>query len=92
MQKPVEINSEKKLIEIKAKISAKMAFYLLDSFACSKVDQNQDESLTVTFSALDENWLCGLLLSFGAELKIISPQEIKDKIIRMAKETFSQYE
>ena len=91
-QKTVEVNSEKKLIQIEARVSSKMAFYLLDTFACSKVEPNQDESINVTFSAPDESWLCGLLLSFGAELKIISPEEIKEKIIQMAKETFSQYE
>ncbi len=90
-QKTVEVNSEKKLIQIKARVSSKMAFYLLDTFACSKVEPNPDESINVTFSAPDESWLCGLLLSFGAELKIISPKEIKEKIIQMAKETFSQY-
>ena len=91
-QKTVEANSEKKLIQIEARVSSKMAFYLLDTFACSKVEPNPDESINVTFSAPDESWLCGLLLSFGAELKIISPKEIKEKIIQMAKETFSQYE
>lgn len=91
-QKNAEINSEKKLIQIKANVSAKKAFYFLDTFACSKIEPTPDESLTVTFSAPEETWLCGFLLSFGAELKIISPKEIKDKIIKMAKETFSQYE
>ena len=91
-QKSADFNSEKKLIQIEAVVSSKMAFYLLDTFACSKVEPNPDESIRVTFSAPDESWLCGLLLSFGAELKIISPNGIKEKIIQMAKETFSQYE
>ena len=91
-EKTAEITSQKKLIQITAKVSSKMAFYLLDTFACSKVEPNPNESINVTFSAPDESWLCGLLLSFGAELKIISPKEIKEKIIQMAKETFSQYE
>lgn len=91
-EKPAEITSQKKLIQITAKVSSKMAFYLLDTFICSNVTTNPDKSLTVTFSAPDENWLCGLLLSFGAELQIISPIEIREKIIQMAKETFSQYE
>lgn len=91
-EKPAEITSQKKLIQITAKVSSKMAFYLLDTFICSNVTTNPDKSLTVTFSAPDETWLCGLLLSFGAELQIISPIEIREKIIQMAKETFSQYE
>lgn len=90
-EKPAEITSQKKLIQITAKVSSKMAFYLLDTFICSNVTTNPDKSLTVTFSAPDETWLCGLLLSFGAELQIISPKEIREKIIQMAQSVTESY-
>jgi len=90
-EKPAEIASQKNFIQITAKVSSKMAFYLLDTFICSNVTTNPDKSITVTFSAPDENWLTGLLLSFGAELQIFSPKEIRDKIIQMAQSVTESY-
>lgn len=79
------------LIKIKAKVSAKMAFYLLDSFACSEIKTHKDGSLSVSFSAPDETWLIGMLLSFGPDLQIISPKNIRKKIIDMANQTVQVY-
>ena len=79
------------LIKIKAKVSAKMAFYLLDSFACSEIKTHKDGSLSVNFSAPDETWLIGMLLSFGPDLQIISPKNIRKKIIDMANQTVQVY-
>ena len=72
------------LIKIKAKISAEKAFYLLDSFACTETNTERDGSLTVTFTAPDSDWLTGTLLSFGDDLKIISPKKLRDAVIKMA--------
>lgn len=72
------------LIKIKAKISANKAFYLLDSFACSETKTGSDGSLIVTFTAPDSDWLIGNLLSYGADLKIISPKKIRDAVIKEA--------
>ena len=72
------------LIKIKAKISAEKAFYLLDSFACTETNTEKDGSLTVTFTAPDSDWLTGTLLSFGDDLKIISPKKLRDAVIKMA--------
>jgi predicted DNA-binding transcriptional regulator YafY len=73
-----------RLIKIKAKISANKAFYLLDSFACSETKTGSDGSLIVTFTAPDSDWLIGNLLSYGADLKIISPKKIRDAVIKEA--------
>ena len=77
--------TKQKLIQIKARISAGRAFYFLDSFACSESNSHKDGSITAIFSAPDEAWLCGMLLSFGPDMKIISPKGIKDKVLQMAK-------
>jgi predicted DNA-binding transcriptional regulator YafY len=73
-----------RLIKIKAKISANKAFYLLDSFACSETKTGSDGSLIVTFTAPDSDWLIGNLLSYGADIKIISPKKIRDAVIKEA--------
>ena len=79
------------LIQIKANISADKAFYLLDSFACSETKSEKDGTLTVTFTAPDADWLTGTLLSFGDDLKIISPKKIRDKVIQTAEKISELY-
>ena len=78
-------------ILIKAKVKAPSAFYFLDSFACKEIRTSRDGSINVTFNAPDEPWLSGMLLSFGTDLKIISPPEIKNKVEYMAKGVVGMY-
>ena len=77
--------------QIKAEVSANKAFYLLDTFACSEIKTHKDGSLTVIFSAPQESWLIGMLLSFGPDIKILSPVEIKDELIKLARLTTDLY-
>ena len=86
-----ESSKNSPLVQIKAEISSKKAFYFLDTFACSEIQTHKDGSLTVAFSAPDEEWLSGLLLSFGADIKIISPKELKEKLFHMAEDVIKQY-
>ena len=83
--------STTKLISIKAKVSSAMAFYLLDSFACSEIKTHKDGYLTVIFSAPDESWLPGMLLSFGPELKINYPKQIQKQVLTLANSVVELY-
>jgi len=88
---PVEKTYSPKLIQIKAEVSANKAFYLLDTFACSEIKTHKDDSLKVIFSAPEESWLIGMLLSFGPDIKILSPVEIKDELAKLARLTTDLY-
>ncbi|MCR5062057.1 MAG: YafY family transcriptional regulator [Treponema sp.] len=72
------------LIQIKAKITQEKISYLMDSFICSEIKPQKDEYINVTFTAPDSPWLCEILLSFGAQIKIQSPARLKNKIAEMA--------
>ncbi len=91
VEKSVDNKPEHRLIQIKAKVSANKAFYFLDTFACSEIQTHKNGSLTVVFSAPDESWLTGMLLSFGPEIEIISPKEIKNNVVKMAAFTVALY-
>lgn len=81
-----------KLIEIKVKIAQSKISYLMDSFVCSEIKTSRDGSITTVFTAPDEFWLCEFLLSFGPDLKIISPARIKQKVNELAAEVCKIYE
>lgn len=72
------------LIQIKAKITKEKISYLMDSFICSQIKVQKNGFVNVTFTAPDTPWLCEILLSFGAQIKITSPARVKNKIVEMA--------
>lgn len=79
------------LIQIKAKITQEKISYLMDSFICSEIKPQKNGYINVTFTAPDSPWLCEILLSFGPQIKIISPAQVKNKIAEMAKKLSDLY-
>lgn len=79
------------LIQIKAKITQEKISYLMDSFICSEIKPQKNGYINVTFTAPDSPWLCEILLSFGPQIKIISPAQVKNKIAELAKKVSDLY-
>lgn len=80
-----------KLLTIKAKVYPQKISYLLDTFICSEVVPHKDGSISVTFSVPEQDWIYELLLSFGPNMKIISPKQVKEKILQIAKDVQKIY-
>ena len=80
-----------KLLTIKAKVYPQKISYLLDTFICSEVVPHKDGSITVTFTVPEQDWIYELLLSFGPNMKIISPKQVKEKILQIAKDVLKNY-
>ena len=72
------------LIKIKAKVTQEKISYLMDSFICTEIKPQKNGFVNVTFTAPDSPWLCDILLSFGAQIIIVSPAKLKNKIVEMA--------
>ena len=79
------------LIQIKAKITKEKISYLMDSFICSEIKPQKNGYVNVTFMAPDTPWLCEIFLSFGAQIKIVSPVKIKNTIAEMAEKITELY-
>ena len=79
------------LIQIKARITKEKISYLMDSFICSEIKPQKNGYVNVTFMAPDTPWLCEILLSFGAQIKIVSPVKIKNTIAEMAEKITELY-
>ena len=80
-----------KLLTIKAKVFPQKISYLLDTFICSEVIPHKDGSISVTFTVPEQDWIYELLLSFGPNMKIISPKQVKEKILQIAKDVLKNY-
>ena len=79
------------LIEIKAKVSAGKISYLMDSFICSEVSPHKDGTVTATFTVPEVDWLYEILLSFGPDIKIVSPKAFREKVVALAKGVVKLY-
>ena len=84
-------NYHPELLTIKAKIYPQKISYLLDTFICSDVIPHKDGSVTATFSIPQEDWVYELLLSFGPNMKIISPKPVREKVVALAKGVLEKY-
>ena len=92
--KPVpkeNFNYHPKLLTIKAKIYPQKISYLLDTFICSQVIPHKDGSVTAIFSVPQDDWVYELLLSFGPSLKIISPKQVRERVLSLAKDVLEKY-
>ena len=87
-----EAQNEPELLEIKAFVFPPRISYLLDTFICSQVLPQKDGSILATFSVPDVDWIYDMLLSFHANMKIISPEAVREKVLSLAKNVQKLYE
>lgn len=63
-----------------------------DMFHSTEVEQRENGSLLVRTIASNDEWLHGMLLSFGEALTVIEPESIRERIRESVKKTIERYE
>ena len=86
------MQKEPNLLNIKALVFPPRISYLLDTFICTEVLPQKDGSILATFSVPDVDWIYDMLLSFHANMKIISPETVREKVLSLAKNVQKLYE
>lgn len=79
-------------IAIVLRFHPRMKVRVEESFGWENVDKLEDGSLLVRASFPDNNWLYGMLLSYGPDVQVLEPSIIAEKIKDLAKQMYSQYE
>jgi predicted DNA-binding transcriptional regulator YafY len=74
-----EQNSQK-WINIQVKIAPQGAYRVFDEFDENEITRNQDGSFTVATSLPENEWLFHYILSFGTDIEVLSPQNIREII------------
>jgi predicted DNA-binding transcriptional regulator YafY len=74
-----EQNSQK-WINIQVKIAPQGAYRVFDEFDENEITRNQDGSFTVATSLPENEWLFHYILSFGTDIEVLSPQNIREMI------------
>ncbi|MDE5898785.1 MAG: WYL domain-containing protein [Treponemataceae bacterium] len=70
------------IVPLVLSVSARSIFRLLDEFDCTRVERAADGGAVVETSAPDAPWLTGWLLSFGTDVRVLSPVRIREDVRR----------
>lgn len=85
------INSPQNNISFSMKIDKCMAYQVFDYFEEHEIKCNADGSFTVSLNYPKDEWVYGMIMSFGKHAKIISPESLKSEIANRFKEAYENY-
>ncbi len=91
---PKEQKEEKyklKNIVLELEISKEMAYRVYDEFEDNEITKNEDGSFRVKVEYPETDWIYGYILSFGENIKVISPKRVKSTIKGRLEETLKNY-
>jgi predicted DNA-binding transcriptional regulator YafY len=78
---------QKPSIKIKLKIKSEAADRVLDQFGDDMIDELLDGSFVVTVYWPEDQWVYGVILSYGESIKVLEPEHIREtlriKLIKM---------
>lgn len=81
-----------KQVHLRLWISPRAAYRVYDEFYPDQVSRNNDGSFTVQADYPESVWIYGYLLSFGEDLKVISPPEVQAVLLEKSKKIAGIYE
>lgn len=79
-------------INVCLNISAEGAYRVYDEFDEKDITKNQDGSFTVEASLPETQWLIRYILSFGADVEVLAPRNIRDMILSEITEITIKYQ
>ncbi|MGM9612440.1 MAG: helix-turn-helix transcriptional regulator [Butyricicoccus sp.] len=79
------------LCRITLRFAPEAAFRVYDEFTHDQISPQPDGSFVVQAAFPADGWLDGYLLSFGAAVEIISPQEVRERLASLAFGTFLRH-
>ncbi|CAG9623493.1 hypothetical protein BACCIP111883_04306 [Sutcliffiella rhizosphaerae] len=86
----MEQNSQK-WIDVQLQIAPEGAYRVFDEFDEKEIIRNQDGSFTVVTSLPESKWLFHYILSFGTDIEVLAPQNIREMIQGKLNEIICKY-
>lgn len=85
------IDTPQNKISFSMKIDKCMAYQVFDYFEEHEIKCNADGSFAVSLNYPKDEWLYGMIMSFGNHAKVISPESLKSEIANRFKEAYENY-
>ena len=80
------------LTTIEFQIGPEMAYRILDDFAKKHVKKQPDGSYLITVTWREDDWLYGMVLSYGEHIQVLSPPHLREIIKRKAEKISKLYQ
>lgn len=86
------VASERRAVtHIRLWIDASQGYRVMDDFEEYEVARQPDGSFIADFAFPLDEWVYGMLLSYGATAKVLQPESVKQELIRRAENLLAQY-
>lgn len=85
-----ETASEQDSDPIVLRFPRELAYRVYDEFDIKQVRQQENGDLLVTATMPQDAWLTGFLLSFGAQVEVVSPLYLRDVLAAQAREIYEK--
>ncbi len=86
-----EMNSKETDIRLKLKFNKKVSSHVYDMFDMNYITQLKD-SLIVDVAFREDEWVYGMILSYGDNVEVLEPEHIKEIIVNRARKLIKLYE
>lgn len=80
-----------KVISLKLEISKEMAYRVYDEFEKENINKNENGDFIVKVEYPENEWVYGYILSYGENVKVLSPEYAKDIIKKRLEKTIKNY-
>lgn len=87
---PEEAASEQDSEPIVLRFPKELAYRVYDEFDIKQVQEQENGDLLVTATMPQDAWLTGFLLSFGAQVDVVSPLYLRDVLAAQAREIYEK--
>ncbi|QHQ59436.1 WYL domain-containing protein [Anaerocolumna sedimenticola] len=77
---------------IKLRISSSQAYRIYDEFDEDQIEKEKDGGFIITMTYPEDDWVYGLILSYGNYAKVLEPIRVREIIKNKLKETLHSYD
>lgn len=81
-------NSKSCSVEMELWFSKQMAYRIYDEFSYDSIKKNEDGSFLVKVEYPEDAWLYSFLLSFGVNVRVLSPTSVKKRVENQVAEMY----
>ena len=83
---------EYSLVELTLKFHPSLKVMVEDYFSGAKIESKEDGFVYVQISYPEDEWLYGLILSYGDKVEVVAPQYMRHIILRKSREIAKKYQ
>ena len=88
---PPDPGPAKPSVTLKLKIAPEMTYRIHDEFDDGMVERHGDGGFVVTATYPEDDWVYGLVLSFGEHVEVLEPEHLRQVIGKKAKKIAEKY-